>query len=56
MAVTTGPLLLAIQEDFYRPVCIGSTGTFASPAQIESHVVQPKMPEIPDLNGGPFLF
>jgi hypothetical protein len=50
------PLLLATQEDFYRPVCIGSTGTFASPAQIESHVVQPKMPEIPDLNGGPFLF
>jgi hypothetical protein len=26
-----------------------------SPAQIESHVVQPKMSEIPDLNGGPFL-
>jgi len=26
------PLLLATQEDFYRPVCIGSTGTFASPA------------------------
>jgi hypothetical protein len=26
------PLLLATPEDFYRPVCIGSKRTFASPA------------------------
>src|ERR1700687_6145984 len=52
------PLLLVTQEDFLSPpVCVGSTGTFrvpgVSPAQIEPHVAQPKMSEIPYLIGAP---
>src|ERR1700723_1346908 len=46
------PLLMVTPEDFLSPpVCIGSPGRLCvpgvSPAQIETHVVQPKMSEIP---------
>jgi hypothetical protein len=32
------PLLLATPEDFYRPVCIGSKRTFASPRRVPPQI------------------
>jgi hypothetical protein len=58
MAVTTGRFV-GDPRGFLSPslhrqhknICVPGV----SPAQIESHVVQPKMPKILYLNGEPFL-